>query len=54
MVDVFLAVFGVVCIALFFWGLHLFISDYEDTMSEIRKLDDDDRVLLDWLGGKDE
>ena len=52
--DVLLAVFGLVCIALLSWVAHLFVSDYEDTMSEIRKLDDDDEVLLDWLGGKDD
>ena len=50
MVDVFLAVFGVVGIAILFWGLHLFVSDYEGTMSEIRKLDNDEEVLLKWLG----
>ena len=54
MIDIILLVWGVVSLVLVVYVLHLFVSDYEDTMSEIRKLDNDDEVLLGWLGDSDD
>ena len=53
MLDLVLPIIGVVCLALVCWAAHLFVSDYEETMSEIRKQKDDDDVVLKWLGDKE-
>ena len=54
MTDIILLGWGVISLVSVVYVLHLFVSDYEDTISEIRKLDNDDEVLLGWLGDSDE